>query len=332
VSTSPTEGPDAGVLPTRPLASGDTAKLVVSVEGEATARPDEPGEVVPQRVTSRVAPVVKTKPTRRLQPGDLICGQCGEGNPPTRKFCSRCGDELTTAQVVRRRWWRRLLFWRRGPRTLDAGTRPGQKGARKGLRPRVVRAYRKVRAWIAAVLVAATLVYVLVPALREPVNRYFGHPVGKAKTEVLELWHKITNPYDDVPVKTSRATSQLRADPGSNAFDGNIATFWAARWNQKSPPTLVVTFDQPETIAAIVVHNGASQDQADKFLQPQQLRLKYGNGDTEDLTLQFSGDAQTIKLGRATTVGLIRFTVNGVYAKKDLTSVAISEIEFKTKK
>jgi len=48
-------------------------------------------------------------PSRKLRPGDKICGDCGEGNNANRRFCSRCGASLDEAAVVRTKWWRKLL-------------------------------------------------------------------------------------------------------------------------------------------------------------------------------------------------------------------------------
>ena len=66
----------------------------------------------------------KTAPTRVVNPGDLVCGQCGEGNDPNRRFCRRCGASCRRAAVFTlpwyRRWWRRLTT----RKTREAGDRP----------------------------------------------------------------------------------------------------------------------------------------------------------------------------------------------------------------
>ena len=52
-------------------------------------------------VRTRVAPKpTVAPPSKELSAGDLICGQCGEGNEPVRKFCRRCGNSLATAEVA----------------------------------------------------------------------------------------------------------------------------------------------------------------------------------------------------------------------------------------
>ena len=49
---------------------------------------------------------------RPPKPGDLVCGECWQGNDPARKSCSRCGytlseAEVAGAQVTEDPWWRR---------------------------------------------------------------------------------------------------------------------------------------------------------------------------------------------------------------------------------
>ena len=62
--------------------------------------PDRP-KLPPQRVI----------PVRRPQPGDIICGECGEPNGSERRFCRRCGKFLAepVGPPPRLRWWRRIF-------------------------------------------------------------------------------------------------------------------------------------------------------------------------------------------------------------------------------
>lgn len=55
------------------------------------------------------ASVLKEPPARTVEPGDLVCVDCGEGNHPSRMYCRRCGAALAHAPVLRPRWWRRVL-------------------------------------------------------------------------------------------------------------------------------------------------------------------------------------------------------------------------------
>ena len=94
----------------------------------------QPGAQTPEAMKPQVAKkqakvIQKTKPTRRLKPGDLICGECGEGNPPARKFCSRCGTSLEAAKLVKKKWWQKLIP-KRKVKTLEVGERPGVGGVK----------------------------------------------------------------------------------------------------------------------------------------------------------------------------------------------------------
>jgi len=176
------------------------------------------------------------------------------------------------------------------------------------------------------------MLYMLVPPLRGHLTSPFEQPVEKVSDTVSGWWHSLTYPYDDIGVRNSSASAEFRDAQADDAFDGNIATYWAAPWSRKEQPALVVRFDGAQTVAAIVVHNGASAEDADKYLQAKTLLFKYGNRETEEVSLKLSGDAQTVKIDSATTVGVITITVTEVFPKDGVADVALSEIEFKSKK
>jgi hypothetical protein len=328
------------VLPTRvptarELAGYATAPLVLAVEGESTASatPDAPEEVVPQRVPERVAPVTKTKSTRRLQPGDLICGQCGQGNPPTRKFCNRCGEELANAEAVQAKWYSRLKFWRRRTTTVEAGARPGQKGAPRDKKAATYKAYRRVRAIAVTILLVMAMLYVIVPGLRENVNRVVSPPVGTVRDWASGKWRSLTNSTETMPPFSVKASSALRGHPGSAAFDNVTNTYWAAAWTPKDKPFLRISYKEPQTLTALVVHPGAQDgEDAAKFLRPAELVIRYGSGATDTVQLPPDGDVITVKIDNASTFRAARITVTKVHPQEGLKNVAISEIELKRKK
>jgi hypothetical protein len=325
---------DTGVISTRPLADPDSAALVLALTDRATvAKPDPPAEeVLPQRIPDRVAAVSRTRSTRRVQPGDLVCGQCGEGNPPTRKFCSRCGESLTIAEVVRPRWYRRLLFWRRAPKTLEAGVRTGQKGAPSSRRAALGQTYRRVRTAIAGLMLLATLLYVVVPPLRTPVDRLLEPSVSGVKNWVGRSWHKLTANTVTLPPNEVRASAELRLHKASAAFDDNINSFWAAPWAAKKPPSLTIHYDSAVDLVAYAVHAGAPGEDDSTFLHPRQLVIQYGSGRTDTIDLTASGDAQTGSLDQATSFRFARITITKVYVEDGLENVALSEIELKQRK
>src|SRR5207302_9274006 len=97
------------VAPVVPGAAAPPRTLAPTLPRTASADPvDQPRAVLPQDARPQRA-VSKAAPTHPPQAGDLICGECGEGNAATRRFCSRCGASLAVAERVRIPWWRRLF-------------------------------------------------------------------------------------------------------------------------------------------------------------------------------------------------------------------------------
>jgi hypothetical protein len=290
-----------------------------------------PDEVVPQRVPKRVAAVTKTKPTRRLQPGDLVCGECGEGNPPTRKFCSRCGEELTTATVVKTPWYRKLL--RRKPKTMAAGARPGGPGTKTPVGQRAKGSARKVVKVIGIASIALTMLTVLVPSVRGPVDNALGSPIAKVK----EKWHDFRNPYDRVfPVSWTSNRAPAPGHPALDAFDDNRLTFWATEWmppRRRLDTFLTIKFREPVKDLAVFVYAGAPEDEFTKYHSPRQIRFDYGDGRPNDnMTLVRQQDVQKLfKLEHAEGAKTITIWIEHVHTQKGATQVALSELEFRQK-
>lgn len=107
----PAEAPAAG-------AAGPGGHTVSSVEpAPPPAKADGPGAVQPAVPRDRPRPPPpKLAQGRRAEPGDIICGQCGQPNVPSRRFCRRCGSFLPDQDrvAVRLPWWRRLFGGKRG--------------------------------------------------------------------------------------------------------------------------------------------------------------------------------------------------------------------------
>jgi hypothetical protein len=309
----------------------DGAATARTADSAATARhaassEAQPEEVTPQRVPERVAKVTKTKPSRRLNPGDLICGQCGEGNPPTRKFCSRCGEELTTATVVKTPWWRWLMFWKRGPHTLEAGARPGRKGQKADSRTRMVGGYRKARNLIGAAIFGLLLISLVVPSIRTQVNDLTGNPGGR----VRDLWSRWFDPsYVPIRPTSYSATHEVRGHPGQFAMDIDKQTFWAApRDKRVKRPALVVNFAKPVDLTHLIVSSGAVEAEFNKYYRPSVLHLVYSQDASEDIRLDDVATDQTFKLKNADDVSKVTIFVSGVFPETTARQVAIRELEF----
>src|SRR4029450_6610819 len=136
--------------------------------------PGQPTAVTPMKPTApqgRAKPV-KQPPTRKILAGDLICGECGEGNPPARNFCSRCGTTLKDAAVAKRKWWQKLIPHRK-QKSMEAGARPWKTkdGKQKSARTNpFARIFLKLRPIIAALLLVAGLAIGFSPNLRDKVT------------------------------------------------------------------------------------------------------------------------------------------------------------------
>jgi hypothetical protein len=262
-------------------------------------------------------------PTRR-HPGDLICGQCGEGNDPIRHFCRRCGNSLDEALVVRLPWYRRFFNRLFGARTREAGWRPHRVGP-----PNVMgMVWRIVRLAIAAIIVVALLAFVLIPSFHNLV-------VDRVTTGITSV-RKIVHPnYDPIYPIGASASTAIAGHPPTLAIDRFTNTYWAALPSDRTP-TLVLRFAGPQDLAEIGFTSGASGTApTDQFLaqpRPHQVHLVFSDGTTQDLTLTDSEKAQFNPI-TARAVTFVEIHVLSVWptAGAPPSSVAITEVEFRIK-
>ncbi|WP_051795097.1 discoidin domain-containing protein [Streptomyces sp. NRRL S-87] len=174
------------------------------------------------------------------QAGDLVCGQCGAGNVPTRRFCRRCGSSLQDARVAPRPpWWKRL-FTRRPKAAPVAGERPRQ---RRWRRPSCLLP-------LALLVVLAGAGYALrgqVPGAVESVR----DRIGKA---------------EQVHAVRLTASSSGAGHAAALAVDGTTDKYWApAATGDAHGQFLEVEFPGPVRLLDVVVHPGISPV-AEKFL------------------------------------------------------------------
>jgi hypothetical protein len=276
-------------------------------------------EQAPQIARARAVAVTKTKSTRRLQPGDAICGNCGEGNPPTRKFCSRCGESLVTAQHVKVPWWRRFLP-RRGPKVVKlADTKGKPAAAHRDARDVLRQAYRKARLVIGLALVAVGVVYGAYPPFRTAVNGV----VTSAKTRIGD---NIGDKLVPIHPATVGATAQETGHPAADASDEFFNTYWLAPWTTAPEPALTMTFDHPVTIKKLILYNGANGNYiADG--RPSSLHLVFSNQESFTITPQDSAQPQTFSIDHAVLVKSVEFQITAIYQGSSGSNVAITEIE-----
>ncbi|TME13779.1 MAG: hypothetical protein E6I70_15790 [Chloroflexi bacterium] len=322
---SPVAAPTAVVAP-EPVLVGVAAPAPPSAA--ATTELDEPASRRPTSIAptvTRPRPGPRTlEPPSRRHPGDLICGQCGEGNDPVRHFCRRCGNALDEALVVRLPWFRRFLNRVVGVRTREAGWRPHRVGP-----PNVMgMVWRIIRLAIGAIIIVALLAFLFIPSFHNlVVNR-----ATTAFTTVRKLVHPNFDPIYPIGASASTATA---GHPPTLAIDRFTNTYWAALPGDHAP-TLVLRFATPEDLAEIGFTSGAAGTAtADQFLaqpRPHQVHLVFSDGTSQDLTLTDSEKAQFSPItARAVTFVEIHVLSMWPTAGAPPSSVAITEVEFRVK-
>ena len=295
-----------------------------SVDEPVSRRPTSLAPVVTR---PRPGPRTMEPPTRR-NPGDLICGQCGEGNDPARHFCRRCGNSLDEAIAVRLPWYRRFFSRLFGVRTREAGWRPRRVGP-----PNVMGGVmRVVRLAIVAMLAVGILGFLLIPR--------FHHLVVNKVTAGVTSVRKVVHPnYDTVYPVAAAATSQTAGHAASLTIDRTSNSYWAAIPTDKTPQ-LVFTFSEPQDLSEILFRSGAPGAQPSDFLnqpRPKAVHIIFTDAQGKlitatDITLTDQEGSQfyPIEAKQTTTA---RIQIQSVYPATGAarSAVAIAEVEFKIK-
>ncbi len=340
-SAAPAAPPAQPASPTAAPATPTPAPVLMGVgtpvapvpPAPATVGADEPMSRRPTSVAptvTRPRPAARTMeaPTRR-HPGDLICGQCGEGNDPVRHFCRRCGNSLDEAIAIRLPWYRRFFSRLFGVRTREAGWRPHRVGP-----PNVMGlVWRIVRLAIAALIVVGLLAFLLVPS--------FHNLVLDRVTSTVTTVRKAVFPHFDAVYATGASASTSTAGHlPTLMIDKFNNTYWAAQ--AKDPaPYLKVSFHDPVDLAEIGFDSGAAGTAAaDDFLtqpRPHNVHLVFSNGTTKDLTLK-DEDPKVAKNAQfypieAKQVTFVEIHIMSVYATAGASpsSVALAEVEFRVR-
>ena len=297
---------------------------VGSVDEPVSRRPTSLAPVVTR---PRPGPRTMEPPTRR-NPGDLICGQCGEGNDPARHFCRRCGNSLDEAIAVRLPWYRRFFSRLFGVRTREAGWRPRRVGP-----PNVMGGVmRVVRLAIVAMLAVGILGFLLIP----PFHNWVVNKVTAGVTSVRKVVHPN---YDTVYPVAAAATSQTAGHAASLTIDRTSNSYWAAIPTDKTPQ-LVFTFSEPQDLSEILFRSGAPGAQPSDFLnqpRPKAVHIIFTDAQGKlitatDITLTDQEGSQfyPIEAKQTTTA---RIQIQSVYPATGAarSAVAIAEVEFKIK-
>lgn len=328
---TPTQAGPALPAPTAVKNTGRSADPLAGkalAVGAPVAREAAAEEVLARRPTAerahRVAPAPISKAPEPINPGDLVCGNCGVGNLPDRKFCRRCGASLVTASLARRHPWYRRVFTRRR-KFVAAGERHGRAKEMaldtSGRNKRKVAPLLKRVAKISAA--GAVLVVLAVPSLRSEVTGYTQSAYRKIRAVVAPNYSRVTP-------TAARATSSLPGHPAALLIDGVNQTWWAesARGTGIGQRVTVV-FKDAVDIDRVGFKVGASTQPADFTTQPRPraIHLAFDDGSTKDLKLKDSPDLQTYGVA-ARKIKQMTLEIRSVVAGQKGTSAAIAELEF----
>lgn len=317
-SSAPTPAPPSA--PERePALAGVGAQAAPGYDEPVSRRPVS---VAPTVARPRTAPRVLEAPSRR-QPGDLICGQCGEGNDPSRHFCRRCGNTLAEALSVELPWYRRL--WNRMfHRTYAAGYRHRRVGP-----PNVMGAFwRIVRLALGLIIVLAVLAFALVPSFRTGV-------INRVHDTINPLRVQLFPHYDPIHPTGASASTSIPGHLPTLAIDGFSNTYWAAS-PRDAAPYLKISFASPVDLFDIGITPGAAgSTPADGYLtqpRPQTVHLVFSDGTTQNVSVADLQKAQFFSIN-AKQVTFVEIHILSVWpvAGASHSAVAIAEVEFRTK-
>jgi ribosomal protein L40E len=285
---------------------GDFLKWTGAQVQAGPVRPDAPQQPQPHH-----RPVQTLK--RQAQPGDLICGQCGSGNVPTRKFCGVCGYSLIDAVAQKQPWWKRWLPTK-GPKVRESGSRPRRVRRATKVRQGVGKAFR----WALAI---AVLLFGGLYGLSQPFRSTVNTGVIAGKDKVVGMFEEW------VPVRQSSISAgrELPDHPAKLAMDNDYGTFWAAQTDSKTA-ALTITFDHVTDLRRMIVYSGDGK----KFLgsqRPRRLTLVFDTGKTHDITLTDKPDQQQHAIKNGDGVKQVQVLIADVYPSTESTDTVISEIE-----
>jgi hypothetical protein len=291
---------------------------------------DQPAARLP---TATVAPKPRQAPQveqRVAQPGDRICGSCGEPNDPTRKFCRRCGASLVEAKIVaekKRPWYRRLFGGPKQPKQYAAGERATtmQKAAPKGgggIRG-LLKGVGLVRGLIGLVVAVGIFGYIGIPSFQGVVNRVADPILHGGPTQIVDNIRKLVAPSPVVerPIAVT-ATSETKGHEAAKVIDGRSNTDWQGT---DKALEITVTFKAPIDLGWVIVYPGNSQSFVE-LRRPSKIEFVLPDGSTKQITLQDVKDKQTFEIGAGT---LDHLTIRILDDNGPETApISISELEF----
>lgn len=348
----PGAGGEAGARPP-PAAAAGTSRAAAAAWGppqRASSADGRPGEgppsedrVTPRRAstapalhhpTGRIERPVALRPTPRPTTPDeeaVLCGACGLGNAPSRRFCARCAAPLSEvsgdAPSRPLPWWRRVLRPRRAQRPPQVSTQEG--GPEPTLHDRL-RRRRRIQA-LAAAAVAALVVGVAVLPAAAPVRQRLGLEGSAAADWLRGL---VADPRPVRPVGFAATSTGPRREPRF-AADGMPSTFWTEGAPEDGVgEALLLEFAEPVRLDHVIVSSGGV-DPGVAFTshpRPRVLRfesdLEAGGSNRRDVELDDRPGPQTfdlgLRIGSTLTVRIVSTHPSAGAGRE----TSISELEF----
>jgi hypothetical protein len=320
-----------------PVAAVPVAAVLVTPT-QPEARPpqavpdDQPGSRQPTAVVQpRPRPTTAVE-QRVAQPGDRICGSCGEANDPTRKFCRRCGAGLGEARIVAEKplpWWKRIF--RRSPKapkqyaagerigTMAPGSSSSDGGGAAGLVRRGLKVKNLVGLALGLIVAVGIFGYIGIPSFQGMINQ----AISGGIPGIVDTIRKAVAPTLEIerPVSVS-ASSEVTDHPARLLFDAATNTDWQGT---DKVPSITVTFEEKVDLGAVILHIGSAEGFVDTR-RPAELTFTFPDGSTQKITLEDVADSQTFDMS-ASKVDTLVITVTATNGP-ETAPISISEIEF----
>jgi len=292
------------------------------------AAPLEPTVVLPAvRPDAPVVPRLARKSVNEdaAVAEEVFCVVCGTGNPSARRYCRRCGQDMTPPPVPVRltraqRRVQRKEDQRLAQTLLPLGSRPKVKRQAVGgvgsgwLTSAVARAFGAV----ALVAVALSMFGPWAPTIRSHVSGW--------ATDIRRTVHPT---YVAIYANGADASSAAPGHPAIDAIDNNTSTYWQADSTNPLGQTLAIRFPQQEKIDRIGFLIGV-QNPPQNYLnspRPELVHLVFSDGTSADLNLQDTASFQAFPVS-ARAADQLQVTVESFFASAADQHVAITEIEF----
>jgi hypothetical protein len=265
---------------------------------------------VPPGMPEPARPTVRTPQLHEVT-GGIPCPWCSTPNPVDRHFCRRCAMSLAAhpGGPKRKRWWRRLVDWRRRPIPFA------------GQRPRLRHGIGRLLRWTIGF---AVLVLVFVEIDLHAANA------------VMDVEDHFATPTEIHPTSWYGPDSQAQ-HPVTNLSDAYNTTWWGSSEQGNSQNVkLEATFTQPIDLLDLIITPGAgiNPDTFNEQSRPETIKvtLLKTDGSTAQTTVTFNDSVgpETFKV-RGNDVSHIVFTIESAYVADGpvaTTYVAITQIEF----